>query len=217
MVYEEQRPPTGQSAIVSCYWRFIVESSDTVPFEHIIMPDGTVSLSYYEGASPNDWRVSLAGPGVAARKIRAVIFDIGRVLIRIDVGRAMKGMASGLKGGTSFMWGLKAGRLRDRTEILDPRAALAECMRAALKDASSIDESMERLSAHVTGWIAASRPLDAAVVAAATAICEAGGHTAVADLGSPLGLGIRQLRRRFVEEVGLTLKEYARARRVRRR
>jgi AraC-like DNA-binding protein len=203
MVYEEQRPPTGQSTLVSCYWRFIVESSDTVPFEHIIMPDGTVSLSYYEGASPNDWRVSLAGPGVAARKI--VIGASGRWLgIRFRAGVV------------GAMWGLKAGRLRDRTEILDPRAALAECMRAALKDASSIDESMERLSAHVTGWIAASRPLDAAVVAAATAICEAGGHIAVADLGSPLGLGIRQLRRRFVEEVGLTLKEYARARRVRR-
>jgi glucose-1-phosphatase len=32
---------------------------------------------------------------VAAGKVRAVIFDIGRVLIRIDVGRAMEGMASG--------------------------------------------------------------------------------------------------------------------------
>ncbi len=33
---------------------------------------------------------------MAARKVRAVIFDIGRVLVRIDVARAMKGMASGL-------------------------------------------------------------------------------------------------------------------------
>jgi glucose-1-phosphatase len=32
---------------------------------------------------------------VGAGKVRAVIFDIGRVLIRIDVGRAMEGMASG--------------------------------------------------------------------------------------------------------------------------
>ena len=31
---------------------------------------------------------------MAAGKIRAVIFDIGRVLIRIDVARAMRGMAS---------------------------------------------------------------------------------------------------------------------------
>jgi glucose-1-phosphatase len=32
---------------------------------------------------------------VVAGKVRAVIFDIGRVLIRIDVGRAMEDMASG--------------------------------------------------------------------------------------------------------------------------
>ena len=32
---------------------------------------------------------------MAGAKVRAIIFDIGRVLIRIDVGRAMEGMASG--------------------------------------------------------------------------------------------------------------------------
>ena len=41
---------------------------------------------------------------MAARKIRAVIFDIGRVLIRIDVGRAMKGMASGLSLSPEELW-----------------------------------------------------------------------------------------------------------------
>jgi putative hydrolase of the HAD superfamily len=41
---------------------------------------------------------------VAERKVRAVIFDIGRVLIRIDVGRAMKGMASGLSLSPDELW-----------------------------------------------------------------------------------------------------------------
>jgi glucose-1-phosphatase len=41
---------------------------------------------------------------VAARKIRAIIFDIGRVLIRIDVARAMKGMASGLSISPEELW-----------------------------------------------------------------------------------------------------------------
>ena len=39
-----------------------------------------------------------------ARKLRAVIFDIGRVLIRIDVGRAMKGMAAGLSLSAEELW-----------------------------------------------------------------------------------------------------------------
>jgi putative hydrolase of the HAD superfamily len=41
---------------------------------------------------------------VAARKVRAVIFDIGRVLIRIDLARAMKGMASGLSLSAEELW-----------------------------------------------------------------------------------------------------------------
>ena len=41
---------------------------------------------------------------MAARKFRAVIFDIGRVLIRIDVGRAMKGLASGTSLSPEELW-----------------------------------------------------------------------------------------------------------------
>ena len=41
---------------------------------------------------------------MAARKIRAIIFDIGRVLIRIDVARAVKGMASGLAMSPAELW-----------------------------------------------------------------------------------------------------------------
>jgi len=41
---------------------------------------------------------------VAARKIRAIIFDIGRVLIRIDVARAMRGMAFGLSISPDELW-----------------------------------------------------------------------------------------------------------------
>jgi glucose-1-phosphatase len=41
---------------------------------------------------------------VRARKVRAVIFDIGRVLIRLDVARAMNGMASGLSLSPEELW-----------------------------------------------------------------------------------------------------------------
>jgi HAD superfamily hydrolase (TIGR01509 family) len=41
---------------------------------------------------------------VKARKVRAVIFDIGRVLIRLDVARAMNGMASGLSLSPEELW-----------------------------------------------------------------------------------------------------------------
>lgn len=41
---------------------------------------------------------------MALRKLRAVIFDIGRVLIRIDVARAMTGLADGLSLSPDELW-----------------------------------------------------------------------------------------------------------------
>jgi HAD superfamily hydrolase (TIGR01509 family) len=42
---------------------------------------------------------------MAHHKLRAVIFDIGRVLIRIDVKRAMGGLAAGLSLSPEELWG----------------------------------------------------------------------------------------------------------------
>ena len=42
---------------------------------------------------------------MAARKLRAIVFDIGRVLIRIDVQRAMIGLAAGLSLSPEEIWG----------------------------------------------------------------------------------------------------------------
>lgn len=39
-----------------------------------------------------------------ATKLKAIIFDIGRVLVQIDVGRAMQGLASGGKMSPSELW-----------------------------------------------------------------------------------------------------------------
>jgi len=41
---------------------------------------------------------------VAAAKFRAIIFDIGRVLIRVDISRAMDGLASGLALTPQDVW-----------------------------------------------------------------------------------------------------------------
>jgi len=41
---------------------------------------------------------------VAGQKVRAIIFDIGRVLIRIDVARAMTGLASALSLSPEELW-----------------------------------------------------------------------------------------------------------------
>jgi HAD superfamily hydrolase (TIGR01509 family) len=41
---------------------------------------------------------------MADRKLRAVIFDIGRVLVRVDVARAMSGLANGINMAPDEIW-----------------------------------------------------------------------------------------------------------------
>ena len=41
---------------------------------------------------------------MASRKFRAIIFDIGRVLIRVDVARAMTGLAAGIALSPAEVW-----------------------------------------------------------------------------------------------------------------
>ncbi len=41
---------------------------------------------------------------MASRRFRAIIFDIGRVLIRVDISRAMEGLASGLSLTPPEVW-----------------------------------------------------------------------------------------------------------------
>jgi glucose-1-phosphatase len=41
---------------------------------------------------------------MASRKLRAIVFDIGRVLIRIDVAQAMTGLAAGLSLSPEEIW-----------------------------------------------------------------------------------------------------------------
>src|SRR5271169_178359 len=41
---------------------------------------------------------------MAATKFRAIIFDIGRVLVRIDVGRAMAGLAESVSLSPQEIW-----------------------------------------------------------------------------------------------------------------
>lgn len=55
---------------------------------------------------------------MAAAKIRAIIFDIGRVLVRIDVGRAMAGLTDGTSLSPQELWSAleKDPRWRDWQE-----------------------------------------------------------------------------------------------------
>ena len=203
MIYEELEAPPNQRDIIACYWRFEVEKKDSLPFDHLIVPDGTVSLSYFEDGQSTAWRVMIAGPGVEARKVH--IAGVGRwigIRLRAGVVRPVLGFA--------------ASELHNRSWPLEPLQPVASELRAALVGCTRLTDATKRLAPYVERWIAAARPVDKVVVAAARAIADAGGHLLIGELAASLRLGPRQLRRRFTYEVGLTPKEFARARRARR-
>lgn len=202
MLYEELAPVADQSDLIACYWRFEAENSDPLPFEHVIVPDGTVSLSYYEDDG-GDWQAALAGPGVEARKMPI----------------AAPGLWIGLRlnaGVVGPLFRLAASGLRDRALALAPVDPTACELRSILAGCRDLTDARGRLTPLVARWRAESLPIDTIVVAASRAIAAAGGDVMIKDLAARYRLGPRQLRRRFTDQVGLTPKEYARARRARR-
>ena len=203
MIYEELEPLPDQCRIVACYWRFEVQAHDTVPFEHVIVPDGTVSLSYFEDAGASEWGVAVNGPGVEARKVR-VTFAGRRVGVRLCAGVVRP------------VLGLEAGALRGRSVPLLKTRPDVRNLRAALAGFTDLADARRRLQPIIAEWLAAAQTLDAVAVAAARAIADAGGRMVIRELAASLSLSPRQLRRRFAREVGLSPKEFARARRVRR-
>jgi AraC-like DNA-binding protein len=203
VIYEELEPLPRQRHIVACYWRFEVQSHDPLPFEHVIVPDGTVSLSYFEDADAGEWGVAINGPGVEARKVQ------------LTCARRWAGVRL-CAGVVRAVLGLEAGALRGRSLPLLKTRPAARNVRAALAGYTGLADARRRLQPTIEQWLAAAQPLDTVAVAAARAIAAAGGRVVVPELAASLGLSPRQLRRRFVREVGLSPKEFARARRVRR-
>jgi AraC-like DNA-binding protein len=203
VIYEELEPLPDQRQIVACYWRFEVQSHDTLPCEHVIVPDGTVSISYFEDAGTSEWGVAINGPGVEARKVHLTCAR-RRVAVRLCAGVVRP------------VLGFEAGSLRGRSLPLLKSQCAARNLRAALAGYTNLADARRRLQPTIEQWLAAAQPLDTVTIAAARAIADAGGRVVIGELAASLNLSQRQLRRRFAREVGLSPKEFARARRVRR-
>jgi len=112
--------------------------------------------------------------------------------------------------------GLEAGALRGRSLPLLKTRPDVRNLRAVLAGFTDLADARRRLQPIIAEWLAAAQTLDTVVVAAARAIADAGGRMVIRELAAGLSLSPRQLRRRFAREVGLSPKEFARARRVRR-
>jgi AraC-like DNA-binding protein len=180
MAYRELSAPGPPSPHVACLW---LRDPEPVARVHRIVPDACVDVVWVAGG-----RLEVAGPatGPVLSEIRAGAVAAG---VRFRVGAA--GSALGLPARELLdttvpladLWGLGALHLAERLEAATtPHAALATLTAAVARRLPPPDE------------------LDRAVRAAA--LRAARSRAAVDALGAEVGLGERQLRRRFADAVG---------------
>jgi AraC-like DNA-binding protein len=181
MAYRELPPPRSAAALVACLWRRDAEPERRV---HRVVPDACVDIVWVPGRLP-----LVAGPAtrplLSEQPAGAAAFGV-----RFRVGAA----------GAALGW--PAHDLLDATVGLDElwgRAA-AEAIAERAEAAGDPACRLAVLAAGVAARLPASERLDGAVRLAATSMAVPGAR--VQRLGDRVGLGERQLRRRFADAVG---------------
>lgn len=196
--YFEFDPAPALARHVTSYWGFRVLVPD--PPMHRIWPDGCIALAAISTAAGAHW--TLVGPRMGPLDVPAQA-DATYWGVRFwpDAGATLVGMhATELRDVTLFS---PASLLH---MIGPPPSALAGSDQRTATTA--LDSLLEPL-------VRRCRPLDDAVRHAVIAIVAAGGARPIGEIAAEIGIGDRQLQRRFRTAVGLTPKQFARIRRLR--
>lgn len=194
VIYEEQ-PARDASGLVSDVWRFTVEAHDPAEAQHIIPPDGLVSLV---GALAGERMVHFALLGPSARA-QTVPVRQGVTVIGLRFGPGL----------VPAIFGLAPADFRDR--IAGPDELPANVAQTA----SRVFACRDGVEAGIAGIAFDHDRIDMAVCAAAEALLPGVDVPAVAELAAGVGLSPRQFHRRFVAAIGLPPKVFAQVRRQR--
>lgn len=199
MIYEELRPGSAAAPLVDSYWRFRVADGGVQPVAHVIVPDGMTSLSIAVaagGSSP----LLIAGP---TRQAHVTPLQPGLAYAGVRLAPAAAAVLLGVTG-TELR-----GRFGPVQAPLQPPDGLGAVVAdfARTGDCAPLDRLLAALAKHT--------PLDVAIAEVSSRLVADCGRGKIADLAEQVGLGERQLRRRFFEAAGMTPKEFAGVRRLR--
>ncbi|WIM92543.1 helix-turn-helix domain-containing protein [Actinoplanes oblitus] len=189
MSYVELAPPAALRGVATCLWRSTIPDR---PRRAPILPDGCVDLIWESGRG-----AFLAGP------------DTGPVPDHTPGGRTLVGVRLRPGAGGTLL-GVPLEPLRNlRPDLTDLRPGAALRLPGDLPPA----EALRRLVA-LTGALSRERPPDPALLEAVRLLRDP--RVRVPSLGDRLGIGDRQLRRRFSAAVGYGPKTLQRIFRFRR-
>ena len=188
----EVKPHAALAQHIECFWSHATEPT---PSPHRVLPDGAM-----------DFIFQLAGPGQAR-----VVGTMTRALV---VPQASRSDLVGVRfrpGGLAAFLPEHAATLTDRSESVAEVAGIAAgalCDRMRMhEDARTRVSELERV---LLVGLEAAVALDGHVVAGVRLIERTAGKVTSAELVRHLGIGERQLERRFLARVGVTPKFFAR-------
>lgn len=200
--YAERQPSDAASAWVLAYWSFAADTTPSPGDPYTVWPDGCVSLSVpLRGGHAGP--LLCVGPRVVA--LQPPVYAGARLWgIRFWPDAA----------GTLF--GVPAAELRDVTGEAPTRLQQwAAGLREAVAGADSDDARFSALDAWASARLGNAVAPEEPVRRAVRAIVKARAELPVSQVAAQAGIGLRQLQRRFAQRTGLTLREWARVRRLR--
>lgn len=199
--YHEREPGPAIAGVVLSFWAFEARATPDAPGVHTVWPDGCTSLA-------------MALVPAVAPALMCVGATVDALRLPVTPGSRYFGVRFWPDAGAACT-GYPAALLRDAVLPVPPRyAASWSALATRLSELPRLDDAWPMLhewAAHV----APRATPDAIVRRAVQAIAGAGGNVRVAPLAASLGTSVRTLQRRFALACGLTIKEYARIRRLR--
>jgi AraC-like DNA-binding protein len=203
MRYTVMRPAPRLAPHVECLWRLEGDGRGLPP--ETIVPDGCMEIVVHRG---DRFERLGAGGGLQARA-----FLVGQMMAPVVVrpGRVVETWGIRFRpGGAAAFFDVPMAELAGRLVDLDDCAAPGELVALhAFQEAGTPSARRRCLEAWLLGRLE-RRAVDPLPALAARAIVRARGRVRLDDLSANLGMGQRQLERRFLKGVGLPPRALAR-------
>jgi AraC-like DNA-binding protein len=198
--YREVPPAPFLRPFVECYW-FLRGSADFLSDPQPILPDGRMEIVFNLGAP---FRRSHPNGRTETQPARMLIGQMDHHVTVLPEGPVdVVGVRFHPSGAHPLLL-FPMSELRNELVPLGDVVAMRECL-----DGIPLARRARALDAALTTHFASARPPDADFERGIASVVAAEGRVAVDDLARDMGLGPRQLERKFRERVGLPPKRFA--------
>jgi len=202
MHYREVAPRQDLAPWVLSFWEFSV-TAKIAPFVHRVFPDGCTVISYSLRLPPEVPMLRVSGPLLGPREM--IVHPPATawgVRLQPAACRAVLGCSP-----LAIL-----NKTCEANEIVEGRANRE--LLEQLDRCANFQDAIAAFEVFLRNQIQPGQ-LDTQMAKAADRIARKRGQLPISQIADSVGLGVRQLERRFKDAIGLTPKQFARARRFR--